>query len=111
MLLSIRSGGHSARGLGICDDGLVIDLSGIKYTRIDPEAKTVVAGAGCTLADLDHATHVFGMATPSGIIGTTGVGGITLGGGIGHFTRQYGLSIDNLLEVDVVLADGSFCYC
>jgi FAD/FMN-containing dehydrogenase len=108
VLLSIRSGGHSASGLGICDDGMVIDLSGIKYTRIDPEAKTVVVGAGCTLADLDHATHAFGMATPSGILGTTGIGGITLGGGLGHFTRQYGLAIDNLLEVDVVLADGSF---
>jgi FAD/FMN-containing dehydrogenase len=71
-------------------------------------AKTVVAGGGCTWGDIDHATHVFGMATPSGIISTTGVGGLTTGGGLGHFTRQYGLSIDNLLEVDMVLADGSF---
>jgi FAD/FMN-containing dehydrogenase len=108
ILLSIRSGGHNGGGLGICDDGLVIDLSAIKYTKVDPVAKTVLAGGGCTWGDIDHATHVFGMATPSGIISTTGVGGLTTGGGIGHFTRQYGLSIDNLLEVDMVLADGSF---
>ena len=108
ILLSMRSGGHNAGGLGICDDGLVIDLSPMKYTRVDPQTKTVVAGAGCTWGDIDHATHVFGMATPSGIISTTGVGGLTLGGGIGHLTRKCGLSIDNLLSVDIVLADGSF---
>lgn len=108
ILLSIRSGGHNAGGLGICDDGLVIDLSLIKYTSVDPKAKTVVAGGGCTWGDIDHATHVFGMATPSGIISTTGVGGLTTGGGIGHLTRKCGLSIDNLLSVDMVLADGSF---
>jgi FAD binding domain/Berberine and berberine like len=108
ILLSIRSGGHNAGGLGVCDDGLVIDLSRIKYTRVDPVAKTVVAGGGCTWGDIDHATHVFGMATPSGIISTTGVGGLTTGGGVGHLTRRCGLSIDNLLSVDMVLADGSF---
>lgn len=108
LLLSIRSGGHNAGGLGICDDGLVIDLSRIKYTRVDPVLKTVTAGGGCTWGDIDHATHVFGLATPSGIISTTGVGGLTTGGGIGHFTRQKGLTIDNLLSVDMVLADGSF---
>jgi FAD/FMN-containing dehydrogenase len=108
ILLSIRGGGHNAGGLGICDDGLVIDLSLIKYTKVDPEAKTVVVGGGCTWGDVDHATHVFGMATPSGIISTTGVGGLTTGGGIGHLTRKCGLSIDNLLSVDMVLADGSF---
>ena len=108
LLLSIRGGGHNGGGLGICDDGLVIDLSSIKYTKVDPVAKTVVAGGGCTWGDVDHATHAFGMATPSGIIATTGVGGLTTGGGLGHFTREYGLSIDNLLEVDMVLADGSF---
>lgn len=108
LLLSIRSGGHNAGGLGICDDGLVIDLSLIKYTNVDLEAKTVIAGGGCTWGDIDHATHVFGLATPSGIISTTGVGGLTTGGGIGHLTRAYGLSIDNLLSVDMVLADGTF---
>ncbi|MDB4927297.1 FAD-binding oxidoreductase [Mucilaginibacter sp.] len=108
MLLSIRSGGHNAGGLGICDDGLVIDLSRMKYIQVNPQAKSAVVGAGCTWGDVDHATHAFGMATPSGIISTTGVGGLTLGGGIGHLTRKHGLSIDNLLSVDMVLADGSF---
>ncbi|TCC99599.1 FAD-binding oxidoreductase [Pedobacter hiemivivus] len=108
ILLSIRSGGHNAGGLGICENGLVIDLSLMKYTRIDLQEKTVVVGGGCTWGDVDHATHAFGMATPSGIISTTGVGGLTTGGGIGYLTRKYGLSIDNLRSVDMVLADGSF---
>jgi hypothetical protein len=108
ILLSIRGGGHSAGGLGVCDDGLVIDLSQIKYTRIDPQAKTMAAGGGCTLGDIDHAAQVFGLATPSGFMSTTGIGGLTTGGGLGHLTRKYGLTIDNLLSVDMVLADGSF---
>jgi FAD/FMN-containing dehydrogenase len=108
LLVAIRGGGHNGAGLGTCDDGLVIDLSPIKYTRVDPTARTVTVGGGCTWGDVDHATHVFGMATPSGIISTTGVGGLTLGGGIGHLTRKCGLSIDNLISADVVLADGSF---
>ena len=108
VLLAIRGGGHNAGGLGICDDGLVIDLSRIKYTRIDPTARTVTVGGGCTWGDVDHATHVFGLATPGGILSTTGVGGLTLGGGIGHLTRKYALTIDNLLSADVVLADGKF---
>lgn len=108
MLVAIRGGGHNGAGLGICDDGLVIDLSLIKYTRVDPEARTVRVGGGCTWGDVDHATHAFGFATPSGIISTTGVGGLTLGGGLGHLTRKCGLSIDNLLAADMVLADGSF---
>jgi FAD binding domain/Berberine and berberine like len=106
--VSIRSGGHNAGGLGVCDDGLVIDLAPIKYVHVDPAARTVRVGAGCTWADVDHATHAFGLAVPSGIISTTGVGGLTLGGGMGHLTRQFGLTIDNLLAADVVLADGSF---
>ncbi len=108
LLLAIRSGGHNGGGLGICDDGLVIDLGLIKYTRVDPTARKVTVGGGCTWADVDHATHAFGLATPSGIISTTGVGGLTLGGGIGHLTRKCGLTIDNLVSVDLVLADGSF---
>jgi hypothetical protein len=108
LVLSVKGGGHSISGLALCDDCMVIDLSLINYTRVDPAAQTIVAGGGCTLADLDHATHVFGMATPSGIYSTTGVGGLTLGGGFGYFTRKYGLSIDNLLSADMVLADGSF---
>src|SRR3954452_18121591 len=106
LLVSIRGGGHNAGGLGICDDGLVIDLAPIKYTRVDPAARIVTVGGGCVWGDVDHATHAFGLATPSGIISTTGVGGLTLGGGLGHLTRACGLSIDNLLAVDVVLADG-----
>jgi FAD/FMN-containing dehydrogenase len=108
MLLAVRGGGHNGGGLGTCDDGLVIDLSPMKGIRVDPTARTVRVEGGCTWGDVDHATHAFGLATPSGIISTTGVGGLTLGGGIGHLTRACGLSIDNLLAVDVVLADGRF---
>ncbi|HVB34414.1 MAG TPA: FAD-binding oxidoreductase [Patescibacteria group bacterium] len=106
--VSIRGGGHHAAGLGVCDDGLVIDLSSMKHCRVDPKAGTARVAGGCTWGDVDHATHAFGMATPSGFISTTGVGGLTLGGGIGYLSRKYGLTIDNLLEADVVLADGSF---
>ncbi|MEO8612670.1 MAG: FAD-binding oxidoreductase [Chloroflexota bacterium] len=106
--LAVRGGGHNGPGLGICDDGLVIDLSGIDGVRVDPAARTARVGGGCTWSDVDHATNAFGLATPSGIISTTGVGGLTLGGGIGHLARTCGLSLDNLLEVDMVLADGRF---
>jgi len=106
--VSIRSGGHNAGGLGVCDDGLVIDLSPIKYVHVDPGARRVRVGGGCTWGDVDHAMHAFGLAVPSGIISTTGVGGLTLGGGMGYLTRKYGLTIDSLLAADVVLADGSF---
>src|SRR5215210_5622334 len=87
---------------------LIIDLSAMNGVRVDPEARTARVEGGATLGELHHATHAFGLATPSGIISTTGVGGITLGGGIGHLTRQLGLAIDNVLAVDMVLADGSF---
>lgn len=106
--VAVRGGGHNGGGLGICDEGLVIDLSGIKYIRVDPHDNTVRVGAGNLWGEVDHATHAFGLAVPAGIISTTGVGGLTLGGGVGYLTRKFGLSIDNLLEVDMVLADGSF---
>ncbi|MBI5420591.1 MAG: FAD-binding oxidoreductase [Deltaproteobacteria bacterium] len=108
MLTSIRGGGHNAGGLGICDDGLVIDLSPMRGVRVDPRARTARVEGGCKWGDVDHATHAFGLATPAGIISTTGVGGLTLGGGLGHLTWKCGLTIDNLLAADVVLADGRF---
>ncbi len=108
LLVAIRGGGHNGPGLGSCNDGLVIDLSQMKSVRVDPTSKTVRVDAGCTSGDVDHATHAFGLAVPAGIVSTTGVAGLTLGGGTGYLTRKYGLTIDNLLEADVVLADGSF---
>ena len=108
LLVAVRGGGHNGGGLGICDEGMVIDLSGIKYVKIDPENKTVRVGGGNTWGEVDHATHAFGLAVPAGIVSTTGVGGLTLGGGIGYLARKHGLTIDNLLEADMVLADGSF---
>ena len=108
MLTAIRGGGHNGAGLGTCDDGLVIDLSRMKGIRVDPAEKTVRVEGGCVWGDVDHATHAFGLATPCGFISTTGVAGLTLGGGIGYLTRRYGLTIDNLRSVDMVLADGRF---
>ncbi len=105
--IAIRCGGHNGPGLGSVDDGLVIDLSGLKSISVDPEARTVTVGGGCLLGDVDKATHEHGMAMPGGIISTTGAGGLILGGGIGHLTRKCGLSIDNVLGAEVVLADGS----
>src|SRR5436309_8700634 len=108
LTLAVRGGGHSGPGLGTCDDGLVIDLSGMKGIRVDPSTRTARVEGGCTWGEVDHATHAFGLATPNGFISTTGVGGLTLGGGIGYLSRTLGLTIDNLLGVDMVLADGSF---
>ena len=107
-LLAVRGGGHNGGGLGTCDNGLVIDLSRMKGVRVNPEKCTVRVEGGCTWGDVDHATLGFGLATPSGIVSTTGVGGLTLGGGLGHLTRKFGLTIDSLLGADMVLADSSF---
>jgi FAD/FMN-containing dehydrogenase len=106
--VAIRGGSHNVTGNAVCDGGVVIDLSNMKGIRVDPERRTVRAEGGCTWGDLDHATHAFGLAAPGGIISTTGIAGLSLGGGIGHLTRKYGLSCDNLISADVVLADGSF---
>ncbi|MEX2592010.1 MAG: FAD-binding oxidoreductase [Anditalea sp.] len=108
LTVAIRGGGHNGGGLGICHDGLVIDLSGIKFVRVDTSNNTVRVGGGNIWREVDHATHPFGLAVPAGIVSTTGVGGLTLGGGVGYLSRKYGLTIDNLLEADMVLADGSF---
>jgi hypothetical protein len=106
MLIAIRGGGHNGPGLGSCDDGLVIDLSPMKGVHVDPRSSTVRVEPGCTQGDVDHATHACGLAVPAGIVSTTGIAGLTLGGGSGYLSRKYGLTIDSLIEADVVLADG-----
>jgi FAD/FMN-containing dehydrogenase len=104
--VAIRGGGHNGQGLGSVDEGLMIDLSMMKGVRVNPAVRTVRVAPGCTQGDVDHATHIYGLAVPAGIVSTTGIAGLTLGGGTGYLTRKHGLTIDNLLEADVVLADG-----
>ena len=108
LTIAVRGGAHNAAGLGVWDNALVIDLSPMHSVTVDPAGGTVRADGGCTWGDVDHATVGFGMATPSGFLSSTGVGGLTLGGGVGYLSRRFGMTVDNLLSADVVLADGSF---
>jgi FAD/FMN-containing dehydrogenase len=107
LTVAVRGGGHNGAGLGSCEAGLMIDLSLMRGVDVDP-GTSVRVQSGCTQGDVDHATHAFGLAVPLGIMSTTGVAGLTLGGGTGFLSRQHGLTIDNLLSADVVLWDGSF---
>jgi FAD/FMN-containing dehydrogenase len=108
ILVSVRGGGHNVAGNALVDDGMVIDLSRMRGIHVDPKSRTVRAQAGATLGDLDRETQVFGLSVPSGIVTTTGIAGLTLGGGFGYLARKHGLSIDNLISVDMVTAEGKF---
>jgi FAD/FMN-containing dehydrogenase len=105
--LSVRGGGHNVAGHAVHDDGLVVDLSGMRAVHIDPAAGELWAQGGATWGDLDRESQPYGMSVPGGVVSTTGIGGLTLHGGLGHLRRKYGLSIDNLLAVEIVTADGS----
>src|ERR1700751_4670001 len=109
LAIAIRGGGHNGPGFGSVDDGLVIDLSMMRGVRVDPANRTVRVGAGCTTGDVDHATHAFGLAIPFGVVSTTGVAGLTLSGGHGYLSRQYGFAPGNLLEGDGLPGQGGFC--
>ena len=108
LTVAVRGGSHSVPGFGTCDDGVVVDLSSMSSVRVDPLTQTARVEGGATWGDLNAAGYPFGLATTGGIISTTGVGGLTLGGGIGYLARGLGLSCDNLLSADVVAGDGSF---
>src|SRR5213592_2379532 len=107
LTVAVRGGGHSAVGYGTCDDGLVVDLSPMKAIEVDPEARTVRADAGLTWSEFDAATQEHGLAVTGGRFSTTGIAGLTLGSGSGWLDRKCGLTSDNMLEADVVTADGS----
>ena len=107
LTLAVRGGGHHAAGLGVWTDALVVDLGDMRAVHVDPDERLVRVQGGALLGDVDHATHPFGLAVPTGILSTTGIAGLTLGGGLGYLSRQFGLSIDSLVEAEVVLADGS----
>lgn len=110
LLLAIKGGGHNIAGKAVCDDGLMIDLSPMNDVRVDPVARTARVSAGATWGDFDHEAQAFGLATTGGIVSTTGVAGLTLGGGLGHLARRYGLAHDNLRSVDIVTADGELVH-
>ena len=106
MPLSVRGGGHQVAGSAVCEDGLVIDLSSMNGVHVDPDARTARVQAGARWADVDRATQLFGLATPSGVVSATGVAGLTLGGGMGLTQRAFGLACDNLRSIEIVTADG-----
>jgi FAD/FMN-containing dehydrogenase len=105
LLVAVRGGGHNAAGLGVCDDGIVIDLGGLRDVLVDPARRTARAGGGATWAEFDRATAGFGLATTGGLVSSTGIAGLTLGGGLGWLMRSYGLACDNLIGAEVVTAD------
>jgi len=111
LAVAVRGGGHSVPGYGTCDGGLVIDMAAIGHVLVRAEDRTVQAGGGATLAQLDHATHAYGLAVPGGTVSSTGLAGLTLGGGMGHLSRRCGLTIDNLLTAEVVTSDGQIRRC
>jgi FAD/FMN-containing dehydrogenase len=106
LLVAVRGGGHNVSGRALCDDGIVIDLSGMKGIHVDAKARIARVQGGATLGDVDRETHLFGLAVPAGVISKTGIGGLTLGGGVGWLVRKYGLTCDNVLSFDLVTADG-----
>ena len=108
LLLAVKGGGHNIAGKAACDGGLMIDLSAMKSVRVDPAARLARVEPGALLSDFDRETQAFGLSTPTGINSTTGMAGLTLGGGFGWQSRKHGLTIDNLNAVDVVLASGEF---
>ena len=108
LLVAVRGGGHGVSGSAVCDDGIVIDLSEMNSVTVDPDARTAYAQAGATWGDVDRETQTFGLVTPGGVVSTTGIAGLTLGGGYSNIRRKYGLTIDNLRSVDIVTADGEF---
>ena len=110
LLTAVRGGGHNIAGNATCDDGLVIDLSGLRTVRVDPARRRAYVDPGCAWGDVDHETQAFGLAVPGGIVSTTGVAGFTVGGGFGHLTRRFGFASDNLIGADVVTAEGCFLH-